>query len=275
MGEDPLSWIKDTTTPVDQPGIPGMTAITDTPRSTEVEAILTRLGKGWQELAESLQRQAQSQRRVIEAERFVLLDATGKPRGQLAVKEDGAVGLSLCDQDQKYRAWLEVKEDGVAFLSLKDQYSRIFFEVRGNSRNHGLHRPLGEPSSPHLTTDEATQQAQQAARPPEATEPQQPVGPEPVTYEEIPGKRAEQAKPGAAAGPVTGKQEKLLLIGEKEITEALGLSWQEVQWLKKEYLLPVIERHGGPPLLSPHLLREWANDMWGAEIGEIRGYRQK
>jgi len=244
MREDPLRWIKDTTTPADQPGIPGKAAMTDTPQITNLIAILTRLGEEWEELSEILRHQAQSQRRVIEAERFVLLDAAGKPRGQLAVKEDGASELSLCDKNGMDRVWLGVKEDGSAFLSLKDHYGRIFFELWANK------------------------QVQQAARPPEATDLQQPVGPESVTYRELPSKKEEQTKPGAAAALVTGKQDKLLLTGKKEITEALGLSWQEVQRLKKEYHLPVIERHGGLPLLCSHLLREWALDMWGAEIEE-------
>jgi hypothetical protein len=272
MGEDPLSWIKDTTTPPDQRGIPGRTAMTDTPQTTGLEAILTRLEQGWQELAESLRRQAQSQRRVIEAERFVLLDAAGNPRGQLAVKEDGAAGLSLCDKDERHCAWLEVQEDGSAFLSLKDHYGRIFFQVRGNSRNESLHTALEETGPPPLATDEATQQAPEAARPPEEPEAQPPAGPEPVTPGELPGElpgeMAEPAEPEAGAAPVTGTHDRLLLTGEQEITQALGLSWQEVQRLKKEYRLPVIERHGGPPLLCVPLLRKWALDMWGAETGE-------
>jgi hypothetical protein len=210
LGEDPLSWIKDTTTPkaeLKEPGvqgaasaagISGRTIMTDNPLTKNLEGILTRMETGWQELTEALRSRSRAQGRVIEAERFVLVDAAGQPRGQLAVKEDGSAGLSLIDKDERYRAWLGVEEDGSAFLSLRGQNGQIFFEVRDNSGNSPLTVSLEEPITSRHIISPATRQTEQAPVSPEVREAQQMGGPEPAVSREFLDKE-EKAKFEAAA----------------------------------------------------------------------------
>jgi hypothetical protein len=109
----------------------------DAPQAGDLEAVLAKLEQGWQELAELLRRRPQGRSRVLEAEKFVLVDANGGPRGRLEVKEDGACGLVLLDQEGKYRAWLGLKEDGSAYLTLKDRLGRICWETPQEPRGGG------------------------------------------------------------------------------------------------------------------------------------------
>ncbi len=106
----------------------------DKPQTTDLERVLAHLEKGWQELAEFLRSQSQPQGRIIEANKFVLRDAEGNPRGELSVNPDGSSGLILIDKEGRFRAWLGLKEDGSAYLSLKDHLGRICFEVPGGPR---------------------------------------------------------------------------------------------------------------------------------------------
>lgn len=105
--------------------------MTDKPQTTDLESVLAHLEKGWQELAEFLRSQSQPQGRIIEANKFVLRDEEGNPRGELNVNPDGSAGLILIDKEGRFRAWLGLKEDGSAYLSLKDHLGRICFEVPG------------------------------------------------------------------------------------------------------------------------------------------------
>lgn len=57
---------------------------------------------------------------VVEAERFVLRDRSGKARAWLNVS-DGSVNLALADTDEKSRALLYVTADGTAGLALRDK----------------------------------------------------------------------------------------------------------------------------------------------------------
>jgi hypothetical protein len=101
----------------------------DRPQDKDLETILASLDQDWRELVTLLKSQTQETSRVVEAERFVLLDRRGQGRGELKVEEDGAAGLVLADQAGKFRAWLGLKADGSAYLSLKDKFGRIVFAV--------------------------------------------------------------------------------------------------------------------------------------------------
>ncbi len=62
--------------------------------------------------------------KVIEAERFVLRDTSGKPRATLVVAADGTSGLSLYDQNGKGRLRLYVATSGPS-LALADPNDRL------------------------------------------------------------------------------------------------------------------------------------------------------
>ncbi len=115
----------------------------DRPQGKDLETILARLDQDWRELVTLLKSQTQGISRVVEAERFVLLDRRGQGRGELKVEEDGAAGLVLADQAGKFRAWLGLKADGSAYLSLKDKFGRIVFAVPD-----GLGAPGPETATP-------------------------------------------------------------------------------------------------------------------------------
>ncbi len=120
--------------------------MTDTPQPKDLEAILAQLEQNWQELAELLRTQGRQLRgKVIEAEKFVLVDARGEPRGKLEAKEDGSSALVLLDRDGNYRAWLGLKEDGTGYLTLKDRFGRICWEAPPEPRQSAAAAPAGFP----------------------------------------------------------------------------------------------------------------------------------
>ncbi len=59
--------------------------------------------------------------KVVEAERFVLRDTTGKILAALGTEASGILALSLADQTGKVRARLGVQADGGPVLALVDQ----------------------------------------------------------------------------------------------------------------------------------------------------------
>lgn len=63
--------------------------------------------------------------KVVEAERFVLRDTTGKPRARLSLLPDGGTGLTLFDQNGKARAGLGLLPDGWPALTLVDQNGKL------------------------------------------------------------------------------------------------------------------------------------------------------
>ena len=67
--------------------------------------------------------------KVIEAERFVLRDTSGKPRATLVVAADGTSGLSLYDQNGKGRLRLYVDTSGPS-LALADQNGKLRATLR-------------------------------------------------------------------------------------------------------------------------------------------------
>jgi hypothetical protein len=100
------------------------------PQAQELEAVLGRLEKGWEELTELLKGESAGTSGVMEAEKYVLLDGAGQVRGRLGVNDDGSSGLVLNDPQGRHRAWLGLNPDGSAYLSLKDRFGRIFFEAQ-------------------------------------------------------------------------------------------------------------------------------------------------
>jgi hypothetical protein len=107
----------------------------DRPQSQNLESVLARLEKEWQELANLLKSQGVSQERVIEVEKILLRDAAGKYRGKISANPDGSTGLHLSDDQGKAWAWLGVDQHGDAFLELKDHKGEASFKV-----------PVGAPS---------------------------------------------------------------------------------------------------------------------------------
>jgi hypothetical protein len=103
----------------------------DKPDPKELESLLARLEQEWQALANLLKSQGLPQARVIEVEKLLLRDTTGKYRGKISVNPDGSIGLRLTDHEGKAWAWLGVDQDSEVFLELKDRKGEIKFTVPG------------------------------------------------------------------------------------------------------------------------------------------------
>jgi hypothetical protein len=59
--------------------------------------------------------------KTIEAERFVLRDAAGKVRMEIAVREDGSAGMHIFNPEGRKRVGLSVMKEGAAGLGLSDE----------------------------------------------------------------------------------------------------------------------------------------------------------
>ena len=101
----------------------------DTTEPKDLEKVLARLKREWQELADLLTSQGKSQDRVIEVEKILLRDALGQHRGQICANPDGSADLLLSDRTGNAWARLGVNRDGEAFLELKDQKGESSFKV--------------------------------------------------------------------------------------------------------------------------------------------------
>ena len=99
------------------------------PGPKELEALLTRIMTKNQEPPDPPASQDQGQERVIEAEKILLRDGSGKSRGKISANEDGSAGLILSDSTGTAWAWLGVNQAGEAFLELKDKKGEISFKV--------------------------------------------------------------------------------------------------------------------------------------------------
>jgi hypothetical protein len=104
----------------------------DKPVPKELETLLARLEKEWQELAHLLKSQGLPQARVIQVEKLLFRDEAGKYRGNISTNPDGSVGLRLTDPQGKAWAWLGVNQDGEVSLELKDRKGEIRFTVPGS-----------------------------------------------------------------------------------------------------------------------------------------------
>src|SRR3989339_674465 len=95
----------------------------------DLEKVLTRLSKEWQELADLLISQGKSQDRVIEVEKILLRDVSGHYRCSISANPDGTAGLLLSDPAGSAWVRLGVNRDGEAFLELKDQKGESSFKA--------------------------------------------------------------------------------------------------------------------------------------------------
>lgn len=111
--------------------------MSDNPEPTELSALLAKLENKWEELADLLKSQGQPLERVIEVEKILFRDASGKYRGKISVEADGSCGLLLSDQAGKAWVWLGVTQNGEAFCKLKDQHGDLSFTVPGGSPSTG------------------------------------------------------------------------------------------------------------------------------------------
>ncbi|MBI4636376.1 MAG: hypothetical protein HY727_08500 [Candidatus Rokubacteria bacterium] len=76
-------------------------------------------------LAVGLMGQAVPQGRTVEAETFVVRDASGRPRAALALGKDDRPGLALADKSGKIRAWLNLETDGSPDLRFYDREEKV------------------------------------------------------------------------------------------------------------------------------------------------------
>ena len=95
----------------------------------DLETVLARLREKWQELADLLTSQGESQDRVVEVEKILLRDASGQYRGKISANPDGSADLLLSDQAGNAWVRLGVNRDGEAFFELKDQKGESSFKV--------------------------------------------------------------------------------------------------------------------------------------------------
>ena len=95
----------------------------------DLETVLARLSKEWQELANLLISQGKSQDRVIEVEKILLRDASGQYRGKISANPDGSADLLLSDRAGNAWVRLGVNGDGEAFFELKDQKGESSFKA--------------------------------------------------------------------------------------------------------------------------------------------------
>ena len=95
----------------------------------DLETVLARLSKEWQELADLLISQGKSQDRVIEVEKILLRDASGHYRGTISANPDGSADLLLSDRAGNAWVRLGVNGAGEAFFELKDQKGESSFKA--------------------------------------------------------------------------------------------------------------------------------------------------
>jgi len=108
--------------------------MSDKAESSDLEAVLARLEKDWRELAQLVRGPAPSSSPVLEAEKFLLKDAAGRPRGELRLTSEGGAALILSDAEGRSRAQLGLNEKGGAYLTLRDQYGGIVFQAPDSPR---------------------------------------------------------------------------------------------------------------------------------------------
>ncbi len=126
--------------------------MSDKAESHDLEAVLARLEKDWQQLAQLIRTPASSSSPMLEAEKFLLKDATGRPRAELRLTSEGGAALILSDAEGRSRAQLGLNDQGGAYLTLRDQYGGIIFQAPDGPRapqtpgEAGEVRPALDPS---------------------------------------------------------------------------------------------------------------------------------
>jgi hypothetical protein len=121
--------------------------MSDKTEPKDLEMVLARLRKEWQELADLLTSQGESQDRVIEVEKILLRDASGQYRGKVSANPDGSADLLLSGQAGNAWVRLGVNEAGEAFFELKDQQGESSFKVAVDAPSAGAgSRPAATPA---------------------------------------------------------------------------------------------------------------------------------
>ena len=160
----------------------------------DLETVLARLRQEWQDLADLLTSQGESQDRVLEVEKLLLRDVSGQYRGKISANQDGSADLHLSDQAGNAWVRLGVNRDGEAFLELKDQKGESSFKVA-----------VGAPGPGAGTGPAATP----AGGPgPEASQPPESLGasPQPIIGDEAGGEPPDESGlPPALATPDQGE----------------------------------------------------------------------
>lgn len=118
----------------------------DKPNPKDLEALLSRIMTKGQE-SEPPESLAQNQERVIEADKILLRDRSGKSRGKISASQDGSAGLILSDNEGSAWAWLGINQDGEAFLELKDKKGEISFKVPAGAPSPGATAETSAPPS--------------------------------------------------------------------------------------------------------------------------------
>ena len=152
--------------------------MTDKGEPKDLETMLARLKKEWQELADLLTNQGTSQDPVIEVEKILLRDASGHYRGKISADQDCSSDLLLSDRTGNAWVRLGVNQDGEAFLELKDQKGQSSFKVAVGAPSLGAGaRPAATPAdAPNPAASQPLESPDASSQPIIPTE----VGVEPV-----------------------------------------------------------------------------------------------
>jgi hypothetical protein len=134
----------------------------------DLETVLARLREEWQELADLLISQGQSQDRVIEVEKILLRDAEGHHRGKISADPDGSAELLLSDPAGHAWVRLGVNRDAEAFVELKDQKGESSFKAVVGAPSLGA--GTGSADSPHPAAPRSPESLGDSAQPNTAAE---------------------------------------------------------------------------------------------------------
>jgi hypothetical protein len=99
----------------------------------------------------------QDQNRIIDADKILLRDRSGKCRGKISADKNGSAGLILSNNEGSAWAWLGINSDGEAFLELKDKKGEIKFKVPVGTPDSGTAAEIPAAVSDGVTQDPAPQ----------------------------------------------------------------------------------------------------------------------
>ena len=196
----------------------------DQTKPKDLESVLAKLRKEWQELADLLTSRDMSQDRVMEVEKILLRDAAGQYRGKISVNPDGSADLLLSGRDG--RAWvrLGVNEGGEAFLELKDREGASRFKVAPDAPSPGAGAgPADSPAGgPNTAASEPLEPPGAPSPPPGPAE----AGDEPLSQAGLaPGPPA----PGQDEAPGRDADAAVFECGERG--EKLARQYRCLKWL--------------------------------------------
>jgi hypothetical protein len=129
----------------------------DKPDPKKLEALLAGIMTKMPEQPDPSESLDQDQERVIEADKILLRDGSGKCRGKISANENGSAGLILSDNKGTAWAWLGINRDGEAFLELKDKKGEIKFKVPVETPSPGVAAEIPDAVSGGVAQDPASQ----------------------------------------------------------------------------------------------------------------------